>query len=79
MIDAVAGLAVLLAAQYRDEDFTHADPHLSLSLGLGDGYEGAIGKYFRISYPSWPPTKRYDFDWAALRGDADPFQSHRYT
>lgn len=79
MIDSVAGLAILLAAQYRDEDFSPIAPHITFSVGHSDGYTGAIGNYFRISYPSWPATKRYDFNWERLQGDADPFRSHNYS
>ena len=79
MIDAVCGLAVLLAAQYRDEDFAPIDPHLTFTVGPGDGYGSAIGQYFRISYPEWPVSERYDFNWQTLKDNADPFLSHHYT
>ena len=80
MIDAVAGLAVLLAAQYLTEDYSPVSPGLAASYGDGDGSEDAIGGYFRIFYPDdWPDAERYSFDWQTLKADPNPFSSHNYA
>jgi hypothetical protein len=80
MIDAVSGLAALLAAQFINEDFAPTSPGLALSHGDGDGSEDAIGGYFRIFFPTdWPNADRYGFNWQDLRSQADPFARHDYN
>jgi hypothetical protein len=45
----------------------------------GDGFETAIGKYFRVKYPNdWPADERYEFNWKELKNDPDPFQSLKF-
>src|SRR5215831_20224802 len=72
---AVAGLVALLASQFGDYDFEA--PHIPVWVGdtlKGDGFETAVGKYFRLKYPDWPKDERYDFDWKQLENDAEPFE-----
>lgn len=74
-VDALCGLVALLSAQFRNEDFSKSV--MLLDDGPADGYEFAIGDYFRVAYPDdWPIEERYDFDWQALKNEADPFQRH---
>src|SRR5262249_420865 len=75
LLDAVAGLVALLASQFGDYDFEA--PHIPVWVDdtlKGDGFETAVGKYFRLKYPDWPKDERYDFDWKQLENDAEPFE-----
>jgi len=77
LLDAVAGLMALLSSQFCDRDFE--GPHIPVFVDdtyEGDGFETAIGKFFRIKYPDdWPQDQRYDFEWEKIKNDPAPFQS----
>jgi hypothetical protein len=52
---------------------------MSIKRGPGDGMEAAIGEYFRVRFPdNWSVAERYDFNWQALKKDADPFDTFKY-
>lgn len=79
LVDALAGLSALLAAQFRDEDFSPRDSCLAISGYSKDNSEEAIGGYFRIIYPdNWPQNERYNFDWQKLEQNAPEFGMHSY-
>jgi hypothetical protein len=79
MIDAVCGIIVLLSAQFSNEDYTPRPVWFWLQ-GSIDGFEMAIGDYFRIKFPEdWPLEERYDFDWQKLEKEADPFQEFPFS
>lgn len=74
LVHAMCGLVALISAQFRTEDFSGVD-YLVAESGAGDGYETAVGGYFRVRFPTdWPVADRYDFNWQALEQEADPFQ-----
>jgi hypothetical protein len=77
LLDAVAGLVALLSSQFCDYDFE--GPYVTYFVDdtyKGDGFETAVGKYFRVKYPDdWPINERYDFKWETIKSDSDPFQS----
>lgn len=79
LTDAIAGIVVLLSAQFWTCDFAPAG--WSLIVGRpGDGMESAIGGYFRVKFPdNWPHDKRYDFDWQQLKSQSDPFTQFQYA
>jgi hypothetical protein len=78
VVDAVAGLVVVLSSQFLGEDFGPGPGYL-ITEGIGDGYEGAIGNYFRLRFPQHvPEPDRYAFDWSELRQEIDPFQRFDY-
>lgn len=78
LTDAIAGLVVLLSAQFCTYDFAPTDWSLSVG-GPNDGMESAIGGYFRVKLPDdWPQEKRYNFDWQQLRNESDPFDEFNY-
>jgi hypothetical protein len=78
MLDAVCGCLTILLAQFLDEDYSSQFDHLVVD-DPDDGMCDAIGGYFRVKYPdSWPTSERYDFDWAILKKDPDPFQQYPY-
>jgi hypothetical protein len=75
LIDAICGLAIILASQFMAEDFGPTDGSISLE-GPDTGFEEAIGNYFRISYPNdWPDEEKYDFDWNTLEIESNPFRN----
>jgi hypothetical protein len=78
VIDAISGLAVVLASQYYIYDFTPNGDYLMLDDA--DKFEGGIGGYLRVKFPeSVPVADRYDFDWRSIESQADPFQKFNYN
>lgn len=77
LVAAVAGLLVLLTAQFKDQDFSPGAT--LLSVGGHQAMEPATGSFFRVEYPSdWAANELYDFDWSALMTQADRFQKFDY-
>ena len=74
LLNAVSGLATILSAQFCRQDFSPGPTLLALS-GPNDGFESAIGNYFRVKFPDWPADERYSFNWQQLETQADPFQT----
>jgi hypothetical protein len=78
LIDAMCGLVVILTAQFLANDFGPR-PNVLVTEGPNDGFETALGSYFRVKYPTNIPKKeRYDFDWQTLQNDPSPFQKFDY-
>lgn len=80
LVTAVAGLLVLITAQFRSEDFSAGDS--SLSWGGNDDFhelEAATGSLFRIKYPDdWTNAELYDFDWSVLKTQSNRFEKFDY-
>ena len=75
LLSAVSGLVALLSSQFCREDFSQGPDYMSWG-GPSDGFEGAIGGYFRVKFPAnWPVADRYSFNWQQLESLPDPFQS----
>ena len=71
-IDAVAGLLVVLSAQFHTDDF--APFQILKRVTTYDGKEIGIGGYFQVRFPTdWPDEDRYDFHWEPMMNDPDPF------
>jgi len=78
LINAVCGLVAILASQFMTHDFSPSDWTLSVG-GPNDGFESAIGGYFRIKFPTdWPNSDKYEFKWQDIEHEADPFQNYNY-
>lgn len=81
LLNAVAGLLVVISSQFVTEDFSAAPTTMSIN---GSKYEyhsmgPAIGSLFRISFPdNWDEHDVYDFDWNQLRDRPDRFQKYDY-
>jgi len=75
LLEAIAGLVVLLASQFYNHDFSYGALELYDDLTPQDGLESAIGRYFRVKYPDWPNNERYAFEWQQLKNDPNPFRS----
>jgi len=66
LIDAVCGLAIVLAAQYWIYDFTPNND--VLVADDGDEFEGGIGGYLRVKFPeNVPDDQRYDLNLQTLQ------------
>ena len=84
LVDAVAGLLVLISSQFRDRDFSAGERRMGyrkeaaqrMGIPWQDYYpmDAAIGSLFRIEYPKdWADDELYDFDWLALKNQNDRF------
>lgn len=81
LLDAMGALAVVLSAQFHDEDYSPNSKSLGVGYGYdtGDGMETGVGGYFRIKFPTdWPLEDRYDFDWQQLRNEPKPIEQFNY-
>ena len=79
LINAVAGLLVLLSSQFETEDFSAGKRVLAISGYDNHEFEPAIGSMFRIRFPnSWSEDELYDFDWNELKDQEDHFQKFNY-
>ncbi len=77
LIDAVCGLAVIIASQFHTNDFSTLE--LFAARTSHNGYETGVGGYFLIKFPEFLPAKeRYDFNWQNLQKDKEPFQKFDY-
>jgi hypothetical protein len=73
VVDAVAAVVVLLAAQFLTDDF--GPMYWTSETGPGDGFEYAIGHYFQVKFPTdWAPAECYEFEWEAIQTEATPFR-----
>jgi hypothetical protein len=78
LTNAFCGLVVILTAQFLDNDFMQRASALT-DEGPNDGYEDALGGYFRVELPKHMPAKElYDFDWQVLKSQDDPFEKFDY-
>jgi hypothetical protein len=83
LLDAVAGLLVLLSSQFLEEDFSPAPKGLSASgpysYDYDPLYELGIGGYFMVKFPNdWDNSDRYDFQWRDLKTEIDRTQKFDY-
>ena len=80
LVTAVAGLLVLMTAQFMTEDFSAGADQL---LAEGHDYhelEPALGSLFRIKYPDdWSDDEIYEFDWTALSTEEVRFAKFDYN
>ncbi len=81
LIEAVCGLAALIASQFWKCDFASSGTCLEISsCSQNDGFESSIGGFFRIKYPSLiEPSKQYNFDYEDIDFTKDIFQKNVYT
>jgi hypothetical protein len=81
LLAAVSALVVLLSAQFGTEDFSPNSPGLLLEgYSPRDGFDDAIGSYFRVKWPTnIPPAERYNFDWQGLSASTDPVALYDYN
>jgi hypothetical protein len=79
LLNAVAGLLVLLSSQFGTEDFSTGSRGLAISTDSYYSTSPALGGFFHIEFPSdWQDSEKYDFDWNALKAQTDRFQRIDY-
>lgn len=79
LLNAVAGLLVLLSSQFRTENF--ASGSIALATEGNDYYSGepALGEFFHIEFPNdWSEEEKYNFNWDELKKEPDRFQKIDY-
>jgi hypothetical protein len=82
LLDALSALAIVLASQFYQEDYSHQPDTLIVGGGYGsdDEMTSSIGGFFRIKYPTdWAVKERYDFDWKSLSQKSEPFADFDYN
>lgn len=68
LIDSVCGLVALLSSQFITYDFSPVGYYGF--CGLNDGYDSAIGEYFRVKFPNdWKEEEKYAFEWSTLKDE----------
>ncbi len=61
LTEAICGLVAILSAQFWQEDYIPGNSYL-IADGSVDGMDTAIGKYFRVRFPTdWNEDEKYDF------------------
>lgn len=78
LINAVAGLLILVSSQFRDEDFSAKAGKLLLSHN--NPMKASTGGLFTIEYPSeddWTDDEKYDFDWT--KSETNGFVQYDYN
>lgn len=79
LINAIAGLLVVLSSQFADEDFSAGSVGIEACRNDYHEFEPSIGSMFRIKYPdNWKEHEYYNFDWAQLKNEPDRFQKYNY-
>ncbi len=79
LIDAFCGLAVILSAQFWQENFIPSTSLMAFCDSV-DGMESAIGNYLRISFPrDWPEDERYDFTHDDIKSDGFIIECYDYN
>jgi hypothetical protein len=76
LIDAICALVVILSAQFHTYDFLPGGSLIGWDESRPAGYEMAIGGYFLVKFPMWPPAEQYDFEWDPTKPGT--FQRHTF-
>ncbi|OBS34040.1 hypothetical protein [Pseudomonas syringae] len=80
LVNAVAGLLVLLTAQFKTETFSAGSEGISVEGYDYHSHEAAIGDLFRVKYPEdWSEDELYDFDWSVLSQEQIRFAKFDYN
>lgn len=80
LLNAVAGLVVLLSSQFNSVDFSSGPTAMALATDTYYRGQAAIGGFFRIQFPAdWSDDEKYDFDWSELKKEENKFQRIDYN
>ena len=80
LLNAVAGLLVLLSSQFGTQEFSTDNTTLAINTDSYYSTSPALGGFFHIEFPSdWQDAEKYDFNWATLKTQADRFQKIDYN
>jgi len=79
LLNAVAGLLIVLSSQFGTQDFSPGEELVSVNVDSYYSTTPALGGFFHIEFPSdWCDEEKYDFNWTDLRKEADRFQRLNY-
>ncbi|WP_157096255.1 hypothetical protein [Methylosinus sp. R-45379] len=79
LVLAVAGLLVVISAQFRDRSFSAGPTALLMSGHDYHPMEASTGSLFRIRYPNdWADSELYGFDWSDLKSQGERFEKFDY-
>lgn len=80
LIEAVAGLLIVVTAQFKTVTFDAGPNHLIAEANSYHPYEHSIGGLFVIRYPNdWTDDEIYDFNWSILRTETNRFDKIDYS
>jgi hypothetical protein len=78
LIDAFAGLFILLSSQFKNEDFTTGTDTYTSGGSYYDGQFG-IGNYLIVEFPNdWEKDELYEFDWKELLKEEEKIKKYNY-
>ena len=79
LLNAVAGLLVLLSSQFGTQDFSPGSTGLGINTDSYYSTSPALGDFFHIEFPSdWQDEEKYDFNWSELKKQPNRFQKIDY-
>lgn len=77
LVEAVAGLLVVVSSQFGCHDFNPGPGHLLYSVPYP--FEPAIGHLFKVKYPNdWADNELYDCNWGLLKKETDRFAKFNF-
>lgn len=79
LMEAYAGLFVILSSQFRTESFSTGTT--SLGVNIDSYYSGnfGLGGFLMINFPkNWSEEEKYGFDWSELKERQDRFDKFNY-
>lgn len=79
LIDAYAGLCVILSSQFRTESFKPGGKSLGVNIDCYFGGGFGIGNFLIVDFPDdWKEHELYEFDWSNLIKEKIRFQKIDY-
>jgi len=79
LIEAVAGLIILVTAQFKTVTFDAGPNYITMGSGTYHPHQHSIGGLFRIRYPDdWSDAEIYAFNWSDLQDKSDRFDKIDY-
>jgi len=79
LINATAGLLVILSSQFRTENFSSSYRSLAVNTDSYYDTEPALGGFFHVEFPDdWTDDEKYEFDWSTLKKEKDRFEKINY-
>jgi hypothetical protein len=79
LIDAYAGLCVILSSQFRTEDFKPGSQSIGANTDCYFGGGFGLGNFLIVDFPDdWKDIELYDFDWSNLKTENVRFNKINY-
>ena len=79
LINAAAGLLVVIASRFYTQDFLSGGNAVSFGLDEYHDMNPAIGSLFRIKFPDdRTDDEKYEFNWSELKNESNRFEKINY-